>query len=61
VEDLAGGTEATQFTVTQLFDRAGAEEPLTWSGQVPTRAARALRQAGFDVRSLLGETLRAAG
>ena len=66
VEDLAGGVEATQFTVTELFSRSGPDAPLAWSGQVPTRAARALRLAGFDARSLLGEVApevprRAAG
>lgn len=64
VEDLAGGAEATQFTVTELFTRAGPDQPLEWSGQLPTRAARQLRQAGYDVRALLGapsEASRAVG
>ena len=53
VEDLSAA-DATQFTVTELFGRAGADQPLTWSGQLPTRAARQFRQAGLDIRELLG-------
>jgi pilus assembly protein CpaF len=53
VEDLAGGAEATQFTVTEVFGRAGTSEPLRWSGQVPTRLHRAFRQAGIDLHELL--------
>jgi pilus assembly protein CpaF len=53
VEDLAGGAEATQFTVTELFGRSGTSEPLRWSGQVPTRLHRAFRQAGIDLHALL--------
>jgi pilus assembly protein CpaF len=64
VEDLAGGPEATQFTATELFARDELGGPLLWSGQVPTRAARMLRLAGYDVRRLLdpssGPDLRAA-
>lgn len=55
VEDLAGGVDAAQFTVTELYSRAGAEAPLCWSGHVPTRLERALRAAGTDVRQLLDE------
>jgi pilus assembly protein CpaF len=53
IEDLAGGAEATQFTVTELFGRAGTADPLRWSGQVPTRLHRAFRQAGIDLHALL--------
>jgi pilus assembly protein CpaF len=53
VEDLAGGADATQFTVTELFARTGTAEPLRWSGQVPTRLQRAFRQAGIDLHTLL--------
>ncbi len=53
VEDLAGGADATQFTATELFSRDVMGGPLVWSGLVPTRAERQLRQAGFDVRLLL--------
>jgi pilus assembly protein CpaF len=53
VEDLAAGPDAAQFTVTELFDRAGPGAPLTWTGQMPTRAAQQFRQAGLDVRDLL--------
>jgi len=54
VEDLAGGAEATQFTVTPLFGRAEAGQPLTWTGQVPGRLTALLHADGEDIRSLLG-------
>ena len=53
VEDLAGGPDAMQFTVTELFRRAQPGGPLAWTGQLPARAERPLREAGYDVRDLL--------
>jgi pilus assembly protein CpaF len=53
VEDLAGGADATHFTVTEVFRRPGADEPLAWTGDVPARAVRALADAGHDIRDLL--------
>jgi pilus assembly protein CpaF len=53
VEELAAGPEATRFTVTEVFGRPGPDEPLSWTGAVPVRAARALGAAGHDVRVLL--------
>lgn len=53
VEDQQVGPDATQFTVTELFSRPTVDEPLTWTGNLPVRAARALSEAGYDVRSLL--------
>ncbi|MET0726913.1 MAG: ATPase, T2SS/T4P/T4SS family [Acidimicrobiales bacterium] len=55
VEDLAGGPESAQFTVTQLFARGGPGRQLTWSGNVPVRAGRALEAAGYEVLALLGD------
>ncbi|HMG42783.1 MAG TPA: ATPase, T2SS/T4P/T4SS family [Acidimicrobiales bacterium] len=55
VEDQAGGPEATQFTVTDVFRRSGADRPLVWSGDVPIRVGRRLAAAGYDVRQLLGD------
>jgi pilus assembly protein CpaF len=52
VEDMST-LEATQFTVTELFERR-AGESLRWTGNVPVRAGRVLWNAGFDVRGLLG-------
>ena len=57
VEDLAGGAEATHFTVTEVFRRAGAGGPLSWTGDVPVRAVRRLADAGHDVRRLLDTRL----
>ncbi|MBK9181092.1 MAG: CpaF family protein [Acidimicrobiales bacterium] len=54
VEELAGGADATQFTLTEVFVRPGPGEPLAWTGNVPVRLGRALRSAGWDLRSLLG-------
>ena len=53
VEDLAAGPDATQFTVTSLFDRRGPDAPLTWTGNLPVRAARAFEEAGVELSSLL--------
>lgn len=53
VEDLAGGVEAAQFTVTPVFAQPDPDRPLAWTGTLPVRAARALREAGHDVRSLV--------
>jgi pilus assembly protein CpaF len=53
VEDLAGGPEATHFTVTEVFRRPGAAGPLLATGDLPARAARPLADAGYDVRRLL--------
>jgi pilus assembly protein CpaF len=65
VEDLAGGAEATQFTVTELFRRPGPDAPLAWTGEIPVRLARSLVDAGDDVRRYLaadhGDPALAAG
>jgi pilus assembly protein CpaF len=53
VEDLAGGAEATHFTLTEVFRRGGADQPLAWTGDVPARAVRPLADAGYDIRRLL--------
>ena len=55
VEDLQGGLDATQFTVTEVFRRPGPDQPLAWTGNLPVRAARALAAAGHDVRHLLDD------
>ena len=60
VEDLAGGPESTQFTATEVFSRSRHDLPLTWTGNLPMRAARPLREAGHEVRELLGTTIEAA-
>lgn len=54
VEDQAAGLESTQFTVTDLFRRTRAGDPLRWTGQVPVRAGRALEEAGYALHELLG-------
>jgi pilus assembly protein CpaF len=51
VEDLAGGAEATQFTVTEVFDRQAGR--LQWTGQVPQRLRAAMARSGVDLRELL--------
>jgi pilus assembly protein CpaF len=53
VEDLVAGAEATQFTVTEVFDRRRPGHALAWTGQVPARVARSLDAAGIDVHDLL--------
>jgi pilus assembly protein CpaF len=61
VEDLVAGPDSHQFTVTTLFERPHAAAPLRWSGNLPVRATRALRAAGFDVRRLLDTDRAVAG
>jgi len=53
VEEPQTGPEAVQFTATELFSRPRPDEPLTWSGNLPLRATKALQEAGYDVRELL--------
>lgn len=53
VEDLTGPADATQFTTTEVFRRARPDEPLTWTGQIPSRLTRALAEAGYDIRDLV--------
>jgi pilus assembly protein CpaF len=54
VEDLAGGVDNVQFTTTEVFGRTSNDQPLVWTGQIPSRLTRALGEAGCDLRSLLG-------
>ncbi len=54
VEDHQAGPEANAFTVTDLFSRAQPGRPLTWSGNLPSRATRALEAAGYDSLKLFG-------
>ena len=58
VEELQTGPESHQFTVTELFSRSRWDQPLRWSGTLPGRAARALEEAGYDVRHLLDDAAR---
>jgi pilus assembly protein CpaF len=53
VDDLAGGVEAAQFTVTELFARARPGDQLAWTGLVPQRLARRLDAAGVDLHHLV--------
>jgi pilus assembly protein CpaF len=53
VEDQTGAPDATQFTTTEVFRGGSPGEALRWTGQVPSRLARALLDAGTDVRTLL--------
>jgi pilus assembly protein CpaF len=55
VEELTTGPESAAFTVTDLFTRPRPDAELTWSGNIPVRAGRALEHAGFDLRLLLEE------
>jgi hypothetical protein len=40
--------------VTQVFARPLVDQQLAWTGNVPSRVSRALQEAGFDLRELLG-------
>jgi len=57
VEDLAGGVDAPQFTVTEVFRRDEPGSPLRWTGAVPVRAARTLGATGLDLGALLSGQL----
>ena len=53
VEDLQGGGDATQFTITPVFSREQWDAPLVWTGNLPDRAKFAFEDAGYDLRRLL--------
>lgn len=53
VEDPQVGSESAAFTVAEVFARPRRDEPLAWTGVLPTRAARSLEEAGYDVRALV--------
>ena len=53
VEELQTGPEGTAFTVTELFSRPRWDAPLSWTGNLPVRCARAFEESGQDVRALL--------
>ena len=53
VEELQTGRDSTNFTVTELFQRDRSDQPLRWTGNLPSRLARPLEMAGYDVRNLL--------
>jgi pilus assembly protein CpaF len=53
VEDLQSSADGVNFTTTELFRRAGPDQPLRWTGTLPVRASRALDAAGVDVCRLL--------
>jgi pilus assembly protein CpaF len=55
-EDLAGGPEATHFTVTPVFRRSCGDGPLRWTGELPVRLGQALEDAGYDQRRLLEDS-----
>jgi pilus assembly protein CpaF len=55
VEDLAAAPDATQFTVTEVFTRRNAVGELAWTGQLPSRLARAFDEAGLDLAGSLDE------
>lgn len=52
VEDLQGGLDAANFTTTTIFVRDSPDHALRWTGNLPSRAARALTGVGYDVREL---------
>jgi pilus assembly protein CpaF len=53
VEELQTSRDSTNFTVTGLFQRERLDQPLRWTGNLPSRIARPLELAGRDVRELL--------
>jgi pilus assembly protein CpaF len=61
VEDLTGPTDATQFTVTEVFAREEPTARLAWTGQLPTRLGRRLTAHGHDVRELLDANTTRSG
>ncbi len=55
VEELQTARDSSAFTVTELFRRDRHDDPLRFTGNLPSRIARPLEQAGFDVRSLFDQ------
>ncbi|MCU1351851.1 MAG: CpaF family protein [Acidimicrobiales bacterium] len=53
VEELQTGPEGTAFTVTEVYSRARWDAPLSWTGNLPVRCARAFEESGHDIRTLL--------
>ena len=56
VEELTSGSDAVQFTTTELFARPRVDGALEPTGLVPIRAGQRLEQHGVDVRALLFPT-----
>jgi pilus assembly protein CpaF len=61
VEDLQTAADSASFTVTELFGRSRPEAQLRWTGNLPSRAARALETAGYDALALLDPDRRSNG
>ncbi|MFQ5558563.1 MAG: ATPase, T2SS/T4P/T4SS family, partial [Acidimicrobiales bacterium] len=53
VEDLVGTSDSTRFTVTDVFHRPRRDSDLCWTGDLPSRLARALEAVDIDLRQLL--------
>jgi pilus assembly protein CpaF len=58
VEDLHVGPDTVAFTSTTVYERKRRDAALSWTGNLPVRAARALDLAGYDVRPLLDPSAR---
>jgi len=58
VEELQTGPEGTAFTVTEVYSRARWDAPLSWTGNLPVRCARAFEESGQDIRTLLDTDAR---
>lgn len=54
VEDLAGGSDAAQFTITPIFERPTPLHPLEWTGQIPVRLEQTVRRGGGDLLDVIG-------
>jgi pilus assembly protein CpaF len=61
VEDLQTAVDSASFTVTELFGRSRPEAELCWTGNLPSRATRALEAAGYDALALLDTEGRRRG
>jgi pilus assembly protein CpaF len=61
VEDLQTAADSASFTITELFGRSRPEAELRWTGNLPSRAARALEAAGYDALALLDPDRRTNG
>ena len=52
VEDMQVASGTVAFTTTSVFARSRFTDPLSWTGNLPVRASRALELSGYDARSL---------
>jgi len=54
VEDLIAGADASQFTLTEVFQRRTVRDQIAATGAVPSRLAALFDRHGLDIGDHLG-------